>query len=186
MSRTGRKTARRAQTRTAVQDTPSAQAPAAASTAGDGWVALTRDQLDWSLQSALAWLRAVEALRKVEWDMTHLALKRYEEMQQRLHDAHELSDVMALQVELMRFDSAAAIKTGQELYDAAVESATEALAQARGAIDSTRSDAMTSWLQAMQSMMHTGVRPLDDVFGHALLRDLMSHATPGAAQPRSG
>jgi hypothetical protein len=165
MSRTGRKTARHA-----AHDATPPLSPRPS----DGWVALTRDQLELSLQSALTWLRAVEAIRKVQWDMTHLALKRYEDMHQRLHRAQELSELMALQVELMRFDSAAAIKTGQELYDAAVESATEALTQARSSIDASRSDAMTSWLQAMQSLMHTGVRPLDDLFGNALLRDLMA------------
>jgi Phasin protein len=173
MSRTGRKTARHA-AHDATPAAAKAAGPAATPGPSDGWVALTRDQLELSLQSALTWLRAVEAIRKVQWDMTHLALKRYEDMHQRLHRAQELSELMALQVELMRFDSAAAIKTGQELYDAAVESATEALTQARSSIDASRSDAMTSWLQAMQSLMHTGVRPLDDLFGNALLRDLMA------------
>ncbi len=37
---------------------------------------------------------------------------------------------------------------------------------------------MKSWLQSMQTMMHAGVRPLDDLFGNSLLRDLM--AVPGA------
>jgi hypothetical protein len=125
-------------------------------------------------------------VRKVQWDMTHLALKRYEEMQQRLHRATELSELMALQVELMRFDSAAVIKTGQELYDAAVESATEALTQARSTIDASRNDSMKSWLQAMQSMMHSGIRPLDDLFGNSLLRDLMGRPTSGNGQPSAG
>ena len=155
-----------------------AAAPHAASSPQEGWVGLSRDQLDMSLQSAMAWLRGLEAMRKVQWDMTHLALKRYEELRQRLHEVQDLPELMALQVELMRFDSAAAIKTGQELYDAAVQSTTEALTQARSTIDASQSDGMKSWLQSMQTMMHTGVRPLDDLFGNSLLRDLM--AVPGA------
>ncbi len=141
--------------------------------APEGWVGLTRDQLELSLQSATTCLRGLEAVRKVQWDMTHLALKRFEELQQRLQQATEYSDLMALQVELMRFDSALAIKSARDLYDAAVEGATEALNQARANIDSSQSDGIKTWLQSMQTVMHTGVRPLDDVFDHSLLRDLM-------------
>jgi Phasin protein len=144
----------------------------------EGWVGLTRDQLDFALQSATAWLRGVEALRKVEWDMTHIALKRYEEIQQRLHQTSDLSGLIALQVELMRFDSAAAIKSAQELYDAAVQSATEALVKAKSTMDASQGDSMKSWMESMQSLIHTGVRPLDDLFGSSILRDLMK--VPGA------
>jgi hypothetical protein len=144
----------------------------------EGWVGLTRDQLELTLQSAMACLRAVESVRKVQWDMTHLAVKRYEDMLHRLHEARELTEVMAIQIELMRFDSAAAIRFGQELYDAAVQNATEALAQARPSFDASRLDGLKSWMQGLQSMVHTGVRPLDDLFNQTLLRDLMMPATP--------
>ena len=178
MARNPRKTSRRASAARPV----AAEAPAAMPTAPEGWVGLTRDQLDFALQSATAWLRGVEALRKVEWDMTHIALKRYEEIQQRLHQTSDLSELIALQVELMRFDSAAAIKSAQELYDAAVQSTTDALVKAKSTIDASQSDSMKSWMQSMQSMIHTGVRPLDDLFGSSILRDLM---TVPAAPPRS-
>lgn len=147
----------------------------------EGWVGLTRDQLELTLQSAMAWLRAVESVRKVQWDMTHLAVQRYEDMARRLHEAKAFTDVMAIQVELMRFDSAAAIRFGQELYDAAVQNATEALTQARPSFDASKLDGLKSWMQAVQSMTHTGVRPLDDVFNQTLLRDLMMPAAPAKA-----
>lgn len=178
MARNPRKTSRRASTARPA----AAEAPAAMPTAPEGWVGLTRDQLDFALQSATAWLRGVEALRKVEWDMTHIALKRYEEIQQRLHQTTDLSELIALQVELMRFDSAAAIKSAQELYDAAVQSTTDALVKAKSTIDASQGDGMKSWMQSMQSLIHTGVRPLDDLFGSSILRDLM---TVPAAPPRS-
>lgn len=163
--------------------TETANPPAAMPSAPEGWVGLTRDQLDFALQSATAWLRGVEALRKVEWDMTHIALKRYEEIQQRLHRTSDLSELIALQVELMRFDSAAAIKSAQELYDAAVQSTTEALVKAKSTLDTSQSDGLRSWMQSMQSLVHTGVRPLDDMFGSAILRDLMKipGMSPGVA-----
>jgi hypothetical protein len=160
---------------------PAANAASAAATmtsAPEGWVGLTRDQLDFALQSATAWLRGVEALRKVEWDMTHIALKRYEEIQQRLHQTSDLSELIALQVELMRFDSAAAITSAQELYDAAVQSATEALVKAKSTMDVSQGDSLKTWMQSMQSLIPTGVRPLDDMFGSSILRDLMK--IPGA------
>lgn len=169
---------------------PAAKPDGAAATAAmppsasEGWVGLTRDQLELSLQSAMAWLRAVESVRKVQWDMTHLAIKRYEDMARRLHEARELTDVMAIQIELMRFDSAAAVRFGQELYDAAVRNATDTLTQARPSVDAGRLDGMTTWLQGLQSMMHSGVRPLDDLFNQSLLRDLMTPpGAPGAARP---
>lgn len=166
---------------------PVASPAALPATPPEGWVGLTRDQLGLSLQAATTCLRGLEAMRKAQWDMTHLALKRYEELQQRLQQATAYGDLMALQAEAMRFDSALAIKSARDLYDAAVEGATEALNQARANIDSSQSDGIKTWLQSMQTMMHTGVRPLDDVFGHALLRDLMipPASTPAPDTPRS-
>jgi hypothetical protein len=147
----------------------------------EGWVGLTRDQLELVMQSTTAWLRSLEALRKVQLDMTHLAVQRHQEMQQRLHGVKELSDLVALEVDLMRFDSAAAIHSAQELYDAALRSATEAFEGARGTIDSSHSDGMKAWMQSLQSMMHTGVKPLDDLFGNLWLRPLASTAGQGSA-----
>jgi len=173
------KTAARRSTRSTAAR-PNGAAPAAPTVpTPEGWVGLTRDQLELTLQSAMAWLRAVESVRKVQWDMTHLAIKRYEDMAHRLHEAKELTEVMAIQIELMRFDSAAVIRLGQELYDAAVQNATEALTQARPSFDASKLDGLKSWMQTMQSMMaHTGVRPLDDLFNQSLLRDLMMPAMP--------
>ena len=177
-------THRRNNTRRHAATSASEPSPIAATTPAappEGWVGLTRDQVELSLQSVMNCLRGLEAVRKVQWDMTHLALKRYEELQQRLQQATEYSDLMALQAELMRFDSALAIKSARDLYDAAVQGATEALNQARAQIDSSQSDGIKTWLQSMQTMVHTGVRPLDDVFGHSLMRDLMIPLTGGTA-----
>ncbi|MBE7416997.1 MAG: phasin family protein [Ideonella sp.] len=138
----------------------------------EGWVGLTRDQLELAMQATTAWLRSVEALRKVQWDMTHLAVQRHRELQRRLHEATELSDLAALQVELMRFDSAAALRSAQELYDAALHSATEAFEGARTTIDASHNDGLMTWLQAMSSALRTGVKPLDDAFGSLWMRPL--------------
>ncbi|MFO1217262.1 MAG: phasin family protein [Burkholderiaceae bacterium] len=172
-TRTRRKTAVAAKPNGAGAAKPS---PTAAVATPEGWVGLTRDQLEFTLQSAMGWLRAVESVRKVQWDMTHLAVKRYEDMAQRLHEARDIADVMAIQVELMRFDSAAAIRFGQELYDTAVRNATEVLTQARPTVDASQADGVQAWMQGLQSMMHTGVRPLDDLFSQSVLRDLMTPA----------
>jgi hypothetical protein len=162
--------------------TPAAAARVAAtatpSSPQEGWVGLTRDQLELVMQSTTAWLRGLEAMRKVQWDMTHLMAQRHQELQQRLRDVKELSDLVALEVDWMRFDSAAAVRSAQELYDAAVRSATEAFENARITVDSSHNDGMKTWLQSMQSAMHTGVKPLDDLFGSLLVRPL---AAPPAA-----
>lgn len=147
----------------------------------EGWVGLQRDQLELLMQSTTAVLRGVEALHKAQWDMTHLALKRHQELQQRLQQVSELSELVALEVDLMRFDAAAAVHSGQELFDAALRSATEAFEHARTTLDSGRADGVKTWLQSMQSMVHTGVRPLDDLFGNLWLRPLASPAAPAAA-----
>lgn len=156
-----------------------APAPAAASPQ-EGWVGLQRDQLELLMQSTTAFLRSVEALHKTQWDMTHLAVKRHRELQQRLQQVTELSELVALEVDLMRFDTAAAVHSGQELFDAALRSATEAFEHARTTLDSSRSDGVKAWLQSLQSMVHTGVRPLDDLFGNLWLRPLASPAAPAA------
>lgn len=151
---------------------PRAAAPANPSSPQEGWVGLTRDQLELVMQSTTAWLRGVEAMRKVQLDMAHLMAQRHQELQQRLRDVKELSDLVSIEVDLMRFDSAATVRSAQELYDAALRSATEAFENARVSIDNGHNDGMKTWLQSVQSMMHTGVKPLDDLYGSLLFRPL--------------
>lgn len=146
----------------------------------EGWVGLTRDQLELAMQSTTAWLRSLEAMHKVQCDMTHLALKRHQELQQRLHGVTELSELAALQADLMRFDAAAVVHSAQEVFDAGLRSATEAFEHARSTLDASRNDATKTWLQSMQSMVHTGVRPLDDLFGNLWLRPLALQSTQAA------
>jgi phasin family protein len=162
-----------------------AHAPLASTASPEGWVGMTRDQLEFALQSATTWLRGAEAVRKVQWDMTHLALQRFEDMQHRAHEANDLSELIALQVEMMRFDVAASIKSAQELYDVAVHNATDTLVGAKSTFDATQNDGLKSWLQSMQSMMHTGVRPLDDMFSNSVLRDLMKMPGVDPAKPKA-
>jgi len=144
----------------------------------EGWVGLTRDQFEFALQTTTAMLKSIEAMQKAQWDMTHLALERHQALQERVQQTTEIQDLVALQVEMLRFDGAAAIRSAQEVYDAALRSATEAFEHARSTVESSGGDATKTWLQSLQSMMHTGARPLDDMLGQPLLRGLM---IPGVA-----
>ena len=69
---------------------------------------------------------------------------------------------------MMRFDSAAASRSAQELYDATLRSANQAFETARTSIDANHNDGLKAWMQSVQSMTHTGVKPLDDLFGQWL------------------
>jgi hypothetical protein len=144
----------------------------------EGWVGLTRDQFEFALQTTTALLQSLEAMQKAQWDMTHLALERHKDLRQRIGQSTEIQDLVALQVELMRFDGAAAIRSAQELFETALRTATATLEQARSTADAGQGDAIKTWLQSLQSMVHTGIRPLDDLFGQPLLRGLM---IPGVA-----
>jgi hypothetical protein len=134
----------------------------------EGWVGMTRDQLEVLMQSTSAWLRGIEAVRKVQLDMTHLAAEQHQELAQRLRAVRDLPDLIALEVEMMRFDSAAAMRSTQELYDATLRSANQAFESARTAVDANHNDGLKAWMQSFQSMSHTGVKPFDDLFGHWL------------------
>ncbi len=124
MTRTRRKTNGSTGTVAAAAATPDA-----ASSPQEGRVGLLWDQLDMSLQSVMA--RAVvgwRRMRKVQWQMTAPGAEaRRGSCASAWTRCKDWPELMALQVELMRFDSVAAIKTGQGLYDAAVQNTTEAL-----------------------------------------------------------
>jgi hypothetical protein len=107
--------------------------------------------------------------------ITHLARKRFEEWQERSDRVHTLAELWAMPLELGRFELAAALRLWQELGDVAVAAMTRQGAQASEAMCAAASlpwpaagDA-APWL----AFVHTGIRPIDELFSAALNRDLV-------------
>jgi len=139
----------------------------------DNWSQSAKTQMEFGLRVMLAMLRSAEEMRKLDFDSVHLARLRHEELQQRLRDTTDPSQLVALQSDLLRFDAASATRFWQELFDVGVRMNTEMLKCVTDVADIERGDFVKSMFETMVSSMHTGIRPLDDLFNAHLNRDLV-------------
>lgn len=162
-------------TRKNATETPERTAPPAGLPL-DMWSEQTRQQMEWGLQTTAALLRCSEEMRRTQLDAAHLALTRHEDLRQRVHEADDLAQLLSLQAELWRFDSASATRYWQDLFDAAMRLNTEMMRCQWNLLTTGRNGALKSAFEAMQSSLHTGIRPLDDVFQAAVNRELVAAA----------
>lgn len=147
----------------------------------DAWTQAGKQQLAWSIDLATAMFRGAEAMRRAQLNAAHLARVRHENVAERLVEARDLAGVMALQAELLRFDMAGAARYWQELFDLSLRTGVEMLGQASRAIETGEGEGVKSAFQALQSMTHTGIGTLDDLFGASLTKAMM-----GASAGRPG
>lgn len=176
---------------------PSAAAPASGNGASLPWLdpheatTATLRQCEWLLKGE------EDALR-VHLDTTHLALERTRDWLRRAGNEHgngrsgspsgaegigQPLDPLALQTELGRFATAASVRHLQALGDVWAQMWSAPLAMWAGAAGHVL-DALpalprpdpTAWMP----WIHTGVRPLDDLFSASLNRDLVP---PSASRP---
>jgi hypothetical protein len=98
------------------KSSPSAWAPA---------VDLSRQQLAVAAEGACALFRGFEAMRKIQGQAAHQALQHHSKVAARLQEPCEPADLLAMQVDLMRFDTQAAMQYWQQLAAAAVEMQTQ-------------------------------------------------------------
>lgn len=153
--------------------------PFAAGLSPDLWSEPARQQMEWGLQTLVALLRGGEEIRKAQLDAAHLALTRHEEARRRVHEAGDLTQLLGLQAELWRFDGASATRYWQDLLDATMRMNAEMMRCQFEMLGAGRNEALKSAFEAMQTGLHTGIRPLDDLFNAPLNRELVP---PGSGQ----
>jgi len=155
----------------------SAAAPgtaAAAPSVFGGWGALLRPAMAWSLEGGLGLMRAAEELQRAQLESLHLATARQEDVQQRLASCGDFPEMMGLQAELMRFAAANTMQYTQRCMDVAMHANAAFARSLAGAANGGRNAWLRNAFQAFQGGIHTGFKPLDDLFSAPLQRELFS------------
>lgn len=134
----------------------------------DAWTQAARQQLAWSIDFATAMFRGAEAMRRAQLNAAHQARERHESAARRLPDTRDLAGLMALQAELLRFDMAGAARYWQELFDLGLRTGVEMLGCTTRAMEAGEGEGVPTPWQVMQSMTHTGIGTIDDLFGTSL------------------
>lgn len=140
---------------------------------GAGMLAMMRNPMGWGLQNSVACLQATEELQRAQIDGVHQMLLRQEEACERLQSCKDAPELAALQAELMRFGSANLIQMSQRTMDAMMHLNTALVRSWATLVDGNRSNFTRSAFEMFQNSMHTGIKPLDDLFNAPLLRELM-------------
>ncbi|MEW6707459.1 MAG: phasin family protein, partial [Pseudomonadota bacterium] len=135
--------------------------------------AALRAQTDAWFQQGQAWLGSLEEVYRLQVTTTHLALKRFEELQQRLQKTESAADTLALQGEAVQFEAAAALRYAQELFDIGMRGMAGAGAQLADAALKATPPMPRLDLGLPLGLLHTGIRPIDDLYGAALNRYLI-------------
>lgn len=95
---------------------------ASASLARLGFLAdLPRQQMALMTQSASAWLRASETVRKVQQQAAHRASAQHLEAAERLRGPCDFNELMAIQTELLRFNPQEVAQYWQQIANAALK-----------------------------------------------------------------
>lgn len=135
---------------------------------------LWRGPTELMLQQSQAWLRLMEDAYRAQINATHLAVNRVDEMRKRLQQPGTGDAASGLPLELLQFQGACSLRLAQELTEIGVRGAAEfgglmadAGVHAMPALPTTFDPSLPL------SLFHTGVRPMDDLFGAALNRLLM-------------
>ena len=163
----------RARTTPSASPSPAAASPAAASPAADAVGAVARGQLDAALKQSLSGLQRLEELQRLQLETTHLAVQRVAEMQRRLQGSDGGAGLLELQGELVRFEAAAAVRFWQQLFDIGLRDVASRTEQLAGALDQIPSGLKAPDFGLLLGMIHTGIGPIDDMFGAALSRELV-------------
>ena len=162
---------------------PAARASAAPAPETDSWTSAGKRQLAWWIDVSTVMFKGAEAMRRAQLNAAHLARVRHEEVAERLLAAQDLAGVMALQSELLRFDTAGATRYWQELFDLASRTGADMLGCAGRAVEAGEGEGVKSLFQALQGLSHTGIGTIDDLFGAPLHQAWRGVATPQGEQP---
>lgn len=151
-------------------------------TSPDPWADITRRQMEWPLQVMLAMLHGAEAMGTIELNYAHMLRQHHEAVLARLAAAEDVTQMWAAQAELLRFDAAGSLRCWQETLDAWVHAGQDMLNRMASAADRNGGDPLLAAFLALQSCMHSGFRPMDDLFNAPYSRPL--DGGRAAPQPR--
>lgn len=147
---------------------PGTNAPAARAAVPMG-DAIAAGQLDNALQQSLPALRRLEELQRLALETTHLAVQRIAEMHERANQAGWVE----MEGELMRFQAAATIRFWQQLFDIGMHDIAERTQQLAAGLDPAKTGLKAPDFGLLLGMLHTGIKPIDDMLGASLNRELM-------------
>jgi hypothetical protein len=112
---------------------------------------LSRQQLSLATESASALFRSSEAIRKVQQQTAHQAAQHYAAAAQRLREASQPADLLAVQSDLLRFDLQESSQYWQQFITAALQAQTEMMRTASHMFDNETGGGVKSALEAMQA-----------------------------------
>lgn len=149
-----------------------ASAPPSSPAEVSGWTEQLRLPLSWSLQTLMLMLHAGEEWQRAQLDSWHLALRHHEQAHQRLLQSQDAAEMASLHADLLRFDTANFTQLAQRCMDTGVHLNTNVARLVAQSLDGSRSHLMRSAFESLQTGLHTGIRPLDQLFNAPLLREL--------------
>ena len=140
----------------------------------EGWGTAIRQPMAWGLENMIGILQSSEERQRAQLDSMHLSLKRHQDIHERLQQCHDVAEMAALQAELMRFMVAHSVQLAQRCMDVGMHSQSAWARLWSGAWEAGRNSWMGNSLQAFQSGIHTGFKPIDDILAAPLYRELFS------------
>lgn len=114
---------------------------------------LPRKQLELMARSATVAYQGSETLRKVQQQAAHRASVHHEEVAQKLRGPCDLSDVWAIQADLLRFNVQEAAHYWQQLASAALKIQVDLVGSAGEALDSGTEPSLEALQQAFAASL---------------------------------
>lgn len=149
----------------------------------DAAASTLQHQFALSLKQAQEWLQDADELGKLQLNSMNLAAQRLQELQHRAQAAGAAGDTVALQLEWLRFQAAASVRLSQDIMDLMVRRLTRQATQWMDGWGTLANALQPPAADSPLAFVHTGIQPLDDLFGAALNRELVP--PPEAPRPPS-
>lgn len=159
-----------------------------ASTGGDqsaaleAWAHVGKRQMEYAMESACALFKGVEAMGEIQLQTAHATRTEHEHAEQKLHAAHDASEIAAVQNDLLRFDTQGAARYWQELVEVMFKTQAEMIGCMRAWVESSEADELKSALKPLQDTMLSAL-PLDSWFKSPVYDEQASAGGPDARAP---
>lgn len=117
---------------------------------------LPRKQLELMTRCATAVFRGSEAMQKVQQQAAHRATLHHEEAAQKLHGQRDMSEVWAVQLDLLRFNMQEAAQYWQQLASTALKVQVEMVGSAGEALDTGAEPSLEALQRAFAASLDGG------------------------------